>query len=398
VVAVLVAWRVPHWAVDMPWRRLLGLSFLVAAAWAVALAVVAGPAAIAAPLTTQFEYLADVDRIAALDLGTYLHTFDRYIVDTGSGPLWAVHVSGHPPLATWVFVMLAKVGLPQAGWAAALCIAGGASAAPSVLSTVRTLAGEDLARAAAPFVAAAPAALWVATSADAFFTGVVAAGICALVHGARRSDWQGGLLALAGGAVLGVSLYLSYGLVLVAPLAVAGIIAAVRVRGRGGARHGIGAYGRPMVLAGVGVTSVVVAVTAAGFWWVDGLRLVVRRIVEGGGWHDRPGAYFAFANLAALAVVVGPAVVAGFPVAVRAAARTAGESWRFLAIPAAALAALAVAQVSTMSLGEVERIWLPWAVWLLPLAAMLPASTRRGWLSAQLGWALLIAATTALKW
>jgi hypothetical protein len=59
---------------------------------------------------------------------------------------------------------------------------------------------------------------------------------------------------------------------------------------------------------------------------------------------------------------------------------------------------MAVATLSDLSRGEVERIYLPWTVWLLPLAAALPVNARRGWLAAQLGWALLIATTTTLSW
>jgi hypothetical protein len=59
---------------------------------------------------------------------------------------------------------------------------------------------------------------------------------------------------------------------------------------------------------------------------------------------------------------------------------------------------MAVATLSDLSRGEVERIYLPWTVWLLPLAAALPVNALRGWLAAQLGWALLIAATTTLSW
>jgi hypothetical protein len=42
-----------------------------------------------------------------------------------------------------------------------------------------------------------------------------------------------------------------------------------------------------------------------------------------------------------------------------------------------------VADVSGLSKAEVERIWLPFAVWLLPLTAMLPPATRRWWLAGQ---------------
>jgi hypothetical protein len=153
------------------------------------------------------------------------------------------------PLATLVFAALDRIGLHGAGWAAALCILGGAAAAPAVLSTVRVLAGPERAEAARPFVTFAPAALWIATSADALFAGVAAAGICALAHACvRRSD----LLALIGGVILGACLYLSYGLVLIAPVALAAVLVQRRIR--------------PLLVGAVGVAAVVVAFTLAGFW------------------------------------------------------------------------------------------------------------------------------------
>ena len=41
-----------------------------------------------------------------------------------------------------------------------------------------------------------------------------------------------------------------------------------------------------------------------------------------------------------------------------------------------ALAAVLIADVSAMSKGEVERIWLPFAVWLLPAGAVLASRPR----------------------
>jgi hypothetical protein len=373
----------PRLAATLRFSRLLWLAVLAAAAWAVALAVVAGPAAIAEPLTSQYEYLHDAQRIAAMDVGSYLRTFtDSILVDAEPGPPWAVHVAGHPPLAGLVFATLTEVGLPQAGWAAALCIAVGATAAASVLSTVRLLAGEARARAAAPFVAVAPAALWVATSADAFFAGIAAAGICALAHAAARRGLAADALALLGGVTLGASLYLSYGLVLLAPVALAVVLVQRRIR--------------PLLVGVAGVAAVVAGFTAAGFWWLDGLTLVAERMVESTAWYYRPGWFFVFANAAALAVVVGPAVVAALPLGWRA--RHDRLDRRLVLLPAAALLAVAVATVSQLSRGEVERIYLPWAMWILPLAALLPVHRVRGWLAAQVGWAVLIASTTTLAW
>ncbi|CAM5236879.1 Membrane protein OS=Streptomyces antimycoticus OX=68175 GN=SSPO_030370 PE=4 SV=1 [Streptomyces antimycoticus] len=56
----------------------------------------------------------------------------------------------------------------------------------------------------------------------------------------------------------------------------------------------------------------------------------------------------------------------------------------------AVLLALAVADLSGMSKAETERIWLPFLVWLLPTAALLPAVDRRRWLVAQACLGLLV--------
>jgi hypothetical protein len=59
-------------------------------------------------------------------------------------------------------------------------------------------------------------------------------------------------------------------------------------------------------------------------------------------------------------------------------------------LPLAALAAVLLADLSGLSKAEVERIWLPFAVWLPAGAALLPAGDRRGWLAVQATTALLI--------
>jgi hypothetical protein len=59
-----------------------------------------------------------------------------------------------------------------------------------------------------------------------------------------------------------------------------------------------------------------------------------------------------------------------------------------VALAAAALAAVLVADVSGMSKAEVERIWLPFAVWLAGPCALLPRT--RCWLAAQAVLALAV--------
>ena len=64
-------------------------------------------------------------------------------------------------------------------------------------------------------------------------------------------------------------------------------------------------------------------------------------------------------NLAALAIATGPAVAVGL-----ARLRNARVWW----LVGGAVAAVMLADLSGMSKGEVERIWLQFAVWLLPAA------------------------------
>jgi hypothetical protein len=377
VVAVAVWFAGPRLASRLRWPLLLIAGYLTAVIWAVALARVGGPDAITHPLTPRWEYLAEVDRIDAMGVATYLRTFTDFIIEGPGRPGWANHVAGHPPLITLLFVLLARAGLAGPGWAAAVCIAVGAAAVPAVLATLRLLADEQWARRAAPFVAAAPVALWVATSADAIIAGVAAAGIATLAYAAVRTGVVSVAVAGLGGLLLGATLMLSYGMVLLAPIALAVVVA---LRGWRSAW--------PPLVAGVaGVAAVIAGFAAAGFWWLEAVGMTADRVRLGEGWTDRPTLFFLFNNPAALAVAVGPAVVAALPLLRR----------QRLAVPAAAaLVAVGLAMLSNLSKGEVERIWLPYAMWLLPLAALLPRA--RGWLAAHLSWPIVVAAGTTLSW
>jgi hypothetical protein len=283
----------------------------------------------------------------------------------------------------------------------------GAATAPAILSTLRILAGESAARKTAAFVVFAPAALWIATSADAIFTGVAAATVLAVAHAGRGRTWWSYPLALIGGVTFGTCLMLSYGLVLVAPIAGAAVFLGVR---RWSRRVSL------LVTVGVGTVVVFAGFAAGGFWWPDGLRLTSERVMTGPGWQDRPTAYFVFANMAAVAVAAGPAVVAALPLPAcvfpmarirrdrtGSAIGTDGAIRRLTVLPVAALVAVALAIGSNLAKGEVERIYLPFTVWLLPLCVLLPLISRRpgqarGWLAAQIGWSILVATTTSLHW
>ena len=371
------------------WAALVALSGLAATVWAVALAATDDLPALAAPLERRFDYLHDVPRVD--DVGGVLRSFTAHVRDGSPGFQWTTHVGGHPPGALLTFVGLARLGLGGAGWAAAFCIAVGASAVPAVLITVRELAGERVARRVAPFVALSPLALWVATSADAFFCAVAAWGVCCLAMAAGRTGLRGDTLALAGGVVLGASLFLSYGLILMAPVAVA--VVAIRRRVR------------PLLVGAVGVGVVVAAFAALGFWWLEGLSAAAERVRDGAAWQDRPTSYFLVANVAALAVATGPATVAGLATLWRRRSSTGGAvSWTAgplraaVVLPVAALSAVAVGFASNLSKGEVERIYLPFSVWLLVAAGALLGSGRRWWLAAQVVLAVVVQLGWRLRW
>ncbi len=380
VTGILIARCSNAIAARLRWGALLVTAFATAVVWTVALSIVSGGfGQIGRPIATVPEYLHDVPRIRALGTGEFLRQFVSHVVQTP--PLWTTHVSGHGPLATLSFVWLADLGLGSPGASGLVCILAGASAVPSVLSATRVLAGADVARRAAPFVAAAPLALWVGTSADAIFAGTAAAGLCAMVHAGSRERAgrrTGALLGVIGGLLLGACLFMSYGLTLFGLVVLA---AAWAQRAW-----------RPLIFAAAGVLLVYLTFRSAGFDWFAGFAATRERVMVGGAWQDRPGAYFIFADPAALAIAVGPAVIA--------AAASVRRGWPrgVWAVPLGVAVAIGLAIASNLAKGEVERIYLPFAVWLLPLASMIPVAIARRWLAVQVGWTLAIALVTYLTW
>lgn len=345
-VAVLVVRYGFELARRLPWRRLLAAGYLVCLLWTVSLALVDGwSRGIAGRLTPQAEYLHDIPKVHGIR--ALLAGFAGHILDFQPGS-WATHVAGHPPGAFLVFVLLDRIGLPGGVPAALLCILVGASAPVSVAVALKALGYEDAARVALPFLVLFPGAVWVGASADGLFTGVVAAGLALLALGR----------GLPGGLLLGCALYLSYGLVL------AGLLAAAVLWLRRRAAT--------VVTAGIGVAAVVSAFTLSGFWWPTGYHLVTRRYYQ--GWAaGRPYGYWVWADLAALLLCAGP--VLG-PALLRV--RLPGAL-----LPLSALVAIVAADLSGLSKAEVERIWLPYAIWLLVATAWLPVRHRRVWLAAQ---------------
>ena len=69
-----------------------------------------------------------------------------------------------------------------------------------------------------------------------------------------------------------------------------------------------------------------------------------------------------------------------------------------VALAAGALVAIAGATLSGLSKSEVERIWLPFLLWLVPLTAALTTGRARAYLAASAGWALAVAVLFRTTW
>ncbi|MDQ6749511.1 MAG: hypothetical protein M3Z33_01955 [Actinomycetota bacterium] len=358
----------PALADRLSWRKLLVLVGVVAFAWAIALAASDGLHAVIKPIISRYEYLHDVPLVDRTD---FLGSF------TALAPLYTFHVHAHPPLMLIVFWAMSKIGL-GGGWAAALAVIGmGAMVAPAALVAVRELAGEARARVAAPFLALAPAALWIATSPDGFYAGVAAIGIAGFAVAASRSgDARGDAYAFASGIILGAALFLSYGITALGAVVVA--IAAYR------------RALRPLLFAAAGVACVALGFLAAGFSWYDGLQ-AARELQLAGVYELRPYAEFLVASPAAFALVVGPAAAVGL-----ARMRDRGV-W---VLTGAALLGLCFADLSGYARGETERVWLQFAPWVL-VATVAVSRTIRGrqaWLALQVGTAIVLQVAAKSPW
>lgn len=290
----------------MRWRPLLVASWLAAVAWTVSLALVDGwQRGWVDRLTTKDEYLHDLPRITGI--GDFLAIFTTHIRDFQPGS-WTTHVSSHPPGATLVFLLLDRVGLSGGAWAGAVVVLVGALAAVAVPVVLRALGAPLAARAVLPFTVFFPGAVWVGVSADGLFAGVAATGLALAVVGVVSRRRFAGAMAAFGGVLLGLTGYLSYGLLLLAVVVGAAACCSVGVLAARGpwARRWLGRW----ALVVIGVLAVAVTFSTAGFSWFAGLAELHVRYYQGIA-SVRPYSYFVWANLAALALSAGPVAAAG---------------------------------------------------------------------------------------
>lgn len=350
-VAAVIVVVGPRLATSLGWRGLLFATFAGAWLWAGALDLLDGGYWLTVPVLKPDEFLRDVPLVSSP--GSFLAHYTEHL------HVYVNHVQTHPPGTLLTLWGLDRIGLGGAMPAALLMVSGGAAAMPAALIAAREVAGEDRARVAAPYLVLAPAAIWIATSADALYAGVVGWGVALIVLATGRAGRRSTLLALGGGLLLGLALMLSYGLVLAWTIPAVVAVARRRIR--------------PLAIAAAGPLVVVAAFAAAGFWWLDGYE-AARDSYYGGVAASRPYPFFFFSNLAAFAVALGPAVCVGL-------ARLRDRSaWLLVG---GGLTAIAIADLSGMSKGEVERIWLPFAPFVMLAACALPADrgTARAWLA-----------------
>lgn len=366
VVSALLVGVLPALATRASWRVLLAGAPASAVVFGCVLASIRGADRVVAPVRGHREYLAVLPRVA--DVGTFLGTFTERL------PSYPVHVQGHPPGPVLLAVALRDLGLGAPVWFAAALIAGGVLLVPATLIVVREVAGEHWARRAMPFLVVGPAAIWLVTSADALFAGIGALGVALVVVATGTRSPRRDLLAVTGGLVLGAAAFLSYGLVLLAviPLAIAWRRRTVR----------------PIALAAAGALAVALAFLGAGFWWVDGMAATREQYFAGIA-ARRPYLAFALINVAAFALVVGPAAAVGI-------ARLRDR--RMWLIVGAGLVVVGAGLVSGLAKGEVERIWLPFVPWVLVAAAATRRRVLVGWLGAQAGLAILIESLIRTPW
>lgn len=327
------------WTQRIGWRGLLVGSYLLAAAFALALALADGRPGLAGPVTAS-GYLADAAKLDDHPAPALTLTPDPY---------------GDPPLPVLLVRLLGRLAVTSPVAVGAVLTLLGALSVPLVLVAVRSLAGEVSARQFAPVLALAPYAVWSAVSMDAVTAaigaGLVTAGVVGSEHGRRW--WCSAGWAAAAGVLLGVAALFSYSVAWLA----ASVMCVYFVRRR------------PLlnvVTAGFGLLPLLLA-QAAGFRWPDGLAMARHDLAVRVGPY-RSTLVWGFLGLAVLVIGCGPAVVAS----ARKIRLTPG--W-----PLCVGAALGIgfAVVAGLARGGMESTWLPFFPWLL-VAAVAPARAGGG--------------------
>lgn len=374
VIGLALVLILPRLSRAAPWKALLATAFASTWIWIMALAMTEGTDGLARVFERRQEYVYDAQSVGSIH--TMLQTFVDRIPYSAAPDNWHVHVAGHPPGALLYFVGLDRLGITDPFWIGVVCVTLASTAIVAVMITLRTLGSEQIARSAMPWIVLAPSAVWMGVNGDAVFTAVAAWGLALLAIAAvhRRA-----LPAVGAGLLLGYCVFLSYGLVLLGILALAVLFSAKTWR--------------PLPWAVGGALVVTALFTAGGFHWWDAYPVLRERYYDGIA-SERAYSYWLWGNIAAWTFTVGLAVWAAFPAAVKAVRQR-----NVLAqLAAAAVLTILVATLSGMSKAEVERIFLPFTIWVVALPALLPGKWHRPLLLSQVALALLVQQLLLTRW
>lgn len=372
VLGLVLVLLLPRLARSAPWRAVLLTGFTATWLWIMALALTEGTDGLARVFERRQEYVYDAQSVGSIH--TMLQTFvDRIPFDAPDN--WYVHVAGHPPGALLYFVGIDRLGITDPFWIGVVSVTIASTAIVAVLLTLRTLGSEQLARSAMPWIVLAPSAVWMGVNGDAVFTAVATWGLALLAVAAvhRRV-----LPAIGAGVLLGYCVYLSYGLVLLGILAVAVLIIARTWRPL------------PWALGGAGVVAALF--TLGGFAWWEAYPVLRERYYAGIA-SERAYSYWVWGDIAAWTFTVGLAVWAAFPYAAKAFRTNV-----LVQLAAAALLTIAVATLSGMSKAEVERIFLPFTIWVVALPSLLPGRWHRPLMLSQVVLALCAQQLLLTRW
>lgn len=401
VAAVVIALAARGWFATARLRVVVVTTGLAAGAFATLLALTDGRDGLFFGVEDDNEYLANL--AIAPPAGDFVRNF---VVDIDN---YSVHVRGHPP----GFIVLLKsldalwLGGP---WPVMLISLASTVLLPiGVLVAAWAVSGPSAVRRAAPFLIVVPYAIWMMTSADAFFTALGAWGVAFVALGVRRNGRGATWIGALGGLLLATLLFMTYGgaIYLILPLVI--VVSGWVLHSRSVRRD----VGQPVVARhfGAGTTATVVGAVmmalivtamwfAAGFWWFDGAEATRTEYWDGTA-QFRIWNYFIFANLVIALFAVGPAILV---------ALTRLRERRLWILVGGALLAITIANLSQLSKGETERIWLLFYPWLALAGAGLVRNIQfrrrtihantvlAGWLVVQSASAIALQAVLVSKW
>lgn len=347
------------------WRGVLAVAAGGVVLWSAALTLVDRPADAWGSIDT--DYGRHVDLVHADGYGGFLRDY----VEAQYDDQRPTHLRAHPPGLVLALAAIDDVGVRSRATEIALAFAGAAAAGVAALVVLDDVAGRAAARRALPFVVLAPAAVWHA-NADALYAGSALVAVALVVKSTSAPPLRRRTLAAAGGALFGVSLLLSYGVVLLAvPVVVVAVV-----------RHRL----RTVAVAAVTAALVVVLPAAWGYSWFAGWR-ATKVAYDATVARLRPYSYFVVANLVVLAMAIGPAIVI---------ALTRLRDRAVWLVTGSVLAAVAVADLSGLTKAETERIWQPFLP--LVLASGLALRRERRWLALQASTAVVLAVLLRSPW